>query len=64
MEKQEIETWVPTRYVKKDGSVLDFTGLYETSDMGRIRSLNYHRTGKMKIMQPGMAKGKDGTMFN
>lgn len=30
---------------------------YEVSNMGRVRSLNYNGTGKMKIMRPGKKSG-------
>lgn len=29
-----------------------YEGLYQVSSLGRIKSLNYHRTGKPKIMKP------------
>lgn len=40
-----IECWKP---------VLGYEGLYEVSDLGRVRSLNYLRTGKTKVLSPGM----------
>lgn len=38
-----METW-------KD--VVGYEGLYQVSDEGNVRSLNYNRTGKQKIMKP------------
>lgn len=58
------EAWVPAKYFKTDGTVLDFTGLYEVSDLGRVRSLNYHRTGKTKIMKQATYNVSDGTIFH
>lgn len=36
-------------------SITGYEGLYEVSDLGRVRSLNYKRTGKTKILKPGKA---------
>lgn len=44
----ENETWV---------SIPNFS-LYEASNLGRIRSLNYKRSGVVKVIQPSI--GKDG----
>lgn len=63
MERQEIETWVPAVAIKQNGSVLDFTNLYEVSDMGRVRSLNYHRSGKIGILTPGVSKKGNGPIW-
>ena len=32
--------------------VVGYEGLYEVSNFGRVRSLNYHRSGKQKILKP------------
>lgn len=40
--KMEQETWKP---------VVGYEGLYEVSDMGRVKSLNYRRTGKEEILK-------------
>ena len=37
------EIWKPVR---------NYEGLYEVSNMGRVKSLNYKRTGKEKILKP------------
>ena len=42
MEKQE--SWKP---------VVNYEGLYEVSNLGRVKSLNYLRTGKEGILKPG-----------
>lgn len=64
MGKQEIkEIWVPAKFIRPNGIVLDFSGLYEVSDLGRVRSLNYHRTGKTKVMRPSTLGAKDGSIY-
>ena len=51
MEEQQ-EIWKPI-IIEKNGILYDYTGLYEVSNMGRVRSLNYRRTGKEKIIKTG-----------
>ena len=34
-----------------------FEGLYEVSNIGNVRSLNYRHTGEAKILRPGGNKG-------
>lgn len=63
MKEIKEECWLAAKYIKDDGSVLDFTGLYEVSDQGRVRSLNYRRTGKTKELRQGTFECKDGTMY-
>lgn len=41
------EIWKPVK---------DFEGLYEVSNMGNVRSLNYRCTGEIKILKPGKDK--------
>lgn len=41
------EVWKP---------VVGYEGLYEVSDQGRVRSLNYRRTGKVQILKPGFTR--------
>ena len=36
--------------------VVGFEGLYQVSNLGRVKSLNYKRTGKAKIMKPYKTK--------
>lgn len=38
-----MEEWRP---------LVGYEGLYEVSNMGRVKSLNYRRTGKEKILEP------------
>ena len=38
------ETWKDVR---------GYEGLYQVSDMGNVRSLNYNHTGLPKILKPG-----------
>lgn len=37
--------------------VVGFEGKYEVSDLGNVRSINYLRTGKTKILSPGINRG-------
>lgn len=48
------EIWVPAKYIRPDSTVIDFTGLYEVSNLGRVKSLNYRGTGKAGIMSPNI----------
>ena len=34
-------------------AIAGYEGLYEVSDMGRVKSLNYNHTGTEKILKPG-----------
>lgn len=64
MKKIKEEHWIPARYIKGDnGSVLDFTGKYEVSDLGRVRSLNYRNTGKTKELSQVTHECIDGTIY-
>ena len=38
-----------------------YEGLYQVSNLGRILSLNYHRTGRAEVMEP--VERKDGYMI-
>lgn len=42
-----MEIWKP---------ILNYEGLYQASNLGGIRSLNYHREGKIKILKPRKTK--------
>lgn len=37
--------------------IVGYEGLYEVSNFGRVKSLNYNHTGKEKIMKPNKDKG-------
>ena len=50
--KNIIEIWKP---------VVGYEGLYEVSDLGRVRSLNYHRSGKVRVLK--YKTDKDGYKF-
>ena len=56
------ESRVPARFIREDGSILDFTGPYEVSNYGRVYSLNYHHTGKPKELSLVVIKCNDGTI--
>lgn len=51
MEKMN-EIWFP---------VVGYEGLYDVSNIGQVRSLNYNKTGKTKILKP--AKHRQGYLF-
>lgn len=38
-------------------SIEGYEGIYEISDLGRVRSLNYHRSGETRILKPGIDRG-------
>lgn len=38
-----IETWLPVK---------GYEDLYEVSDLGRVRSLNYAKTGEVRVLKP------------
>lgn len=44
------EIWKPV-IVWKKGVKYDFTGKYEVSNLGRVRSLNYGKTGETKLLR-------------
>ena len=45
------EIFTPAKYLKANGELIDFTGLYEVSNIGRLKRLNYRKTkGKEVIM--------------
>lgn len=35
-------------------NIAGYEGLYEVSNLGRVKSLNYKRTGKERILRPGL----------
>lgn len=45
------EIWKDIKFTDTDGKEYDYTGLYQLSNMGRIRSMNYRRSGKAKVLQ-------------
>ena len=60
---KEQEIWKPVK---------DFEGLYEVSNQGRVRSLNYRNQNCVKVMSPNLAKNgylvarlmKDGRKYH
>ena len=38
-------------------AIAGYEGIYEVSDLGRVKSLNYNHTGNEKILKPGKAAG-------
>ena len=52
MEEKHEEIWLPIK---------GYEGKYEISNMGNVRSLNYHQTGKCKVLKP--QKHKSGYLI-
>lgn len=44
---EEIENWV---------DISGYEGLYQVGDLGNVRSLNYNKTGEIKILRPNLTK--------
>ena len=44
------EIWKPV-VIEKNGVFYDFTGEYEVSNLGRVRSINYARRGYKKVLK-------------
>ena len=42
--------------IEKNGKLFDFTGKYEVSNLGNVRSLNYMHTGKKQVLRPALGK--------
>lgn len=62
MKEQEVkEYWIAAKFIRPNKSVLDFSGLYEVSSLGRVRSLRF---GKTKIMKLATGYNTDGTIFH
>lgn len=38
--------------IEKNGVLYDYSGLYQVSNLGRVRSLNYRRSGQVKVLKP------------
>lgn len=47
--------------IEKGGITYNFTGKYQVSTLGRIRSLNYNKTGEVKILK--QTKNKNGYWY-
>lgn len=64
MKEIKEERWTAAKYIKdNNGSILDFTGKYEVSDTGKVRSLNYRCTGKTVVLKQHTFECKDGTIY-
>ena len=44
-------------------NIKGYEGLYQVSNFGRVKSLNYHRTGKEVLMKPGRFVMKSGNAY-
>lgn len=55
MEEQQ-EIWKDI-VIEKNGVIYDYTGLYQVSNMGGVRSLNYNKSGIIKTLSLTQRKG-------
>ena len=51
MDNINNEIWTPAIYIQFDGTKVDFSGIYEVSNYGRIKSLGNSKTKKEKILK-------------
>lgn len=45
-----VEEWRDI-VIEKNGVIYDYTGLYQVSNHGRVRSLNYNHTGEIQMLK-------------
>lgn len=45
------EEWKDIKFTDTDGREYDYTGYYQVSNMGRVRSLNYKNTGEIRTLK-------------
>ena len=60
--KEIKEVWKTAVYIFESGVTIEFPG-YEVSSLGRVRSLNYNKTGKARVMRQHTSRHKDSTMY-
>ena len=53
------EIWRDIKFIDTDGKEYDYEGLYQVSNYGRVKSLNYRRSGKEQILnlKPNKKRG-------
>lgn len=51
-------------YTEEWRPVVGYEGLYEVSNLGRVKSLDYNKTGKERVLKGGRAKGYILYIFN
>ncbi len=56
------EIWTPCKYIRQGGTVEIFSN-YEVSNLGRIRSLNYRRSGKPRVRELDRISQSNGTYY-
>lgn len=56
------EIWVQCQHINPDGTIETYPE-YEVSNLGRVRSLNYNKTGKIRVMKPIALVRSHGTYF-
>lgn len=47
------EIWVPAIYIQKTGKKIDFTGLYEVSNLGNVRTLKQRKGIMIQLFHKG-----------
>lgn len=57
----EQEIWKTAQYIFENGHKEVFEK-YQVSNLGRVKSLDYHLTGKAKVMRPHTWEDKDGSI--
>ena len=50
-----VEEWRDI-VIEQNGVVYDYTGLYQVSNYGRVRSLNYRGNGGVEVLKPALDK--------
>ena len=45
------EIWEPIYEIEQNGQVVNYQGIYQISNLGRIKSMNYRNSGEQKILK-------------
>lgn len=53
------EIWKDIKFIDTDGTEYDYTGLYQVSNLGRVKSFNYNNSGKEGILSLHTFTGKN-----
>ena len=55
-----VEKWIPSKYIFKDGTVIDYTGLYEISNNCVVRSIPREGTRSGEVREIKIYRDKQG----
>ena len=58
------EEWKDIYFINSNGEIIDYRKLYQVSNHGQVKSLNYNKTGKEQIMKPFEKNGFLCVRFN